>query len=480
MIDVIFAFDVEDIVNPASDDAVMRLANIFTEEEVPVSLFIAGEKARTLRQRGRHDVIEAIRRHEIAYHGNYWADFPIPALVYGQEMPWDEAVKYALSVELPGLHDVAEITGQFPVTWCCHQAQQSAPLQYALKLAGVRCWAGGPRGWIMNWLSWPRSNCTLSNQGSCQQRVDYLHFDRLKPPADPEADLREVQAQFEALAQEKDFISFAGHPVCFVTSEWALDEWAVLFRKGIPGPFPRPANFILQQPRSPQDQEAAYEFVRKLLRWIKTVGGVNLTSYAQLCDRDEEDPLQWLTWEQAGELARRVRADFNYTTAFGTSFSCADMVGLFSFAADYAWRNHCWPDRLPVQRLLGPTDTPLHLNEPLTIKREDIVAGAAAQYAIMMDERRMAGRLQASFTEVGPAEWLHVLAEFIAQSQETSDMPLEVSIPAVPLYPKVIDEPAIQDRRFGSTSRPAGLSFEPLWEMLRCQAYSYRPALKKA
>ncbi|MCE5239473.1 hypothetical protein LLH23_13435 [bacterium] len=479
MIDVVFAFDVEDVVNPASDDAALRLSQIFTEEEVPCSMFIAGEKARTMRQRGRRDVLAALSQHEVCTHGNYWADFPIPALVYGQEMPWDKAVKYALSVELPGLHDLAEMTGQFPVAWCCHQAQQSAPLQYALKLAGVRCWAGGPRGWIMNWLSWPRSNCVISNQGTCQQRVDYLHFDRLKPPADPEADLRAVQEQFEAMAQTRSFISFAGHPVCFVTSEWALDEWAVLFRKGVHGPFPRPAHFAPQQPRSPEDQEAAYTFVRKLLRWIKGVGGVNLTNYTQLCERDEEDPVQWLTWEQVGELAQRVLADFNYTTAFGTSFSCADMLGLFCFAVDYAWRNHCWPDRLPVQRLLGPTEPPLHLDRPLTIKREDIVAGAAAQYAIMMDERRLAGRLKASFTDVGPAEFLHVLAEFIAQSQAQGDMPLEVSIPAMPLYPKVVDEPAITERRFGSTSSPAGLSHEKLWEMLRWQAWSYRPAVAR-
>lgn len=479
MIDVVFAFDVEDVVNPASDDAVKRLAEIFTEEDVPVSMFIAGEKARVLRQRGRHDVMAALRPQEICYHGNYWADFPIPALVYGQQMSWDEAVKYALSVELPGLHDVAEITGQFPVAWCCHQAQQSPPLQYALKLAGVRCWAGGPRGWIMNWLSWPRSNCTISSQGSWSQSVDYLHFERLKPPADPEADLRAVQREFEQMAQEKDFITFLGHPVCWIAAEWALAEWAVLFRKGIPGPFPRPTHFIPQQPRSPEDQEAAFTFVRKLLRWIKKVGGVNLTNYTQLCERDEEDPVLWLTWEQAGELARRVLADFNYQIAFGTSFSCADMLGLFCFAVQYAWHNHCWPERLPVQRLLGPTEKPLHVNAPLTIRRSDIVAGALAQYALMMDERRIAGKLRASFTEIGPAELLHVLAQFIVQSQAQGAMPEDISIPAVPLLPRAVNEPAITERRFGSTSSPAGLSLEPLWEMLRWQSWSYRPAVRK-
>jgi len=51
MRDVVFAFDVEDAVDPASDDAALRLCRVFSEEEVPVSMFIASEKARTLRQR---------------------------------------------------------------------------------------------------------------------------------------------------------------------------------------------------------------------------------------------------------------------------------------------------------------------------------------------------------------------------------------------------------------------------------------------
>jgi hypothetical protein len=119
VVDVIFAFDVEDPLDPADDDATLQLCRIFTEEEVPVSLFIAGEKARMFRQRGRYDVIEALRPHEICYHGNYWAEFPEAALEYGQRLPWDEAVRLALSIEAPGLHDVSEITGQFPVAWCC-------------------------------------------------------------------------------------------------------------------------------------------------------------------------------------------------------------------------------------------------------------------------------------------------------------------------------------------------------------------------
>ena len=69
-----------------------------------------------------------------------------------------------------------------------------------------------------------------------------------------------------------------------------------------------------------------------------------------------------------------------------------------------------WPQRLPLQRLLGPTEEPLHLNAPLTISREDLFAGALACHALLTDTRRIPGKLRASFTDVGPGEWLVALA----------------------------------------------------------------------
>jgi hypothetical protein len=484
MTDVVFALDVEDIVHPQSDDALLSLCRIFSDAEVPLSLFIAGEKARVIRRRGRHDVIAAMGRHEICYHGNYWGEFPEPALVYGSRLPWDEAVQQALSIELPGLHDVAEITGQFPVAWCCHQAQQCPPLAYAYKLAGVRCWAGGPRGWIMNWLSWPRSNCAVDMQGQWSQRVDPMALDQLKAPCDPQADLAGIQESFAQVAATRDFVSVLGHPVCWVTAQWALEEWATMFRHGVAGAYPRPANFRPTQLRSPEDTAAALETVRLLLRWAKTQPDLSLTSYTQLCARDEEDPRQWLTFDQVVDLARQVLGQheqapgrFTYLAAHGTSFSCADLMGLLVFATQYCWQHGTWPDRLPVQRLLGPTEEPLNVGATITIPREDLLAGSLAAYAIMMDQRRVPAKLRARFTDLGPAELLHALARLLVAASQTGKLPLDVEVPLVQPLPEVVNEPPLTERRFGSSHLPAGFDFSHLWDLLRWQSWSYRPAV---
>ncbi|MEW6358738.1 MAG: hypothetical protein AB1696_20550 [Planctomycetota bacterium] len=478
MIDVVFGLDVEDVYNPESDDALLNLCRIFAAEDLQLCLFTAGEKARVMRQRGRKDVIEAMRRHEICYHGNYWGDFPEPAVRYGARLTFDEAVSLALSVESKGLHDVAEITGQFPVAWCCHQAQQSLPMQYAMKLAGVRCWAGGPRGWLMNWLSWPRSGCTVSLQGDWNMEVDPLDRDRLKPPADPAADLKAAQAAFENLAAQKEFISFVGHPVCWVMSNWGgLYHYATLFRSGTAGPYPRPRITAPSHPRSQADREAALEFVRKLLRWIKTRKDVNLTTYARLCKRDEEDPVLWITRPQMLKLAGRVRDKLDAVVDCGTSFSPADILGMLIFSVDYMWNHGKWPADIPVQRLLGPTERPLSHAGRVTIDRRSLIAGCLAANSIMMDERRIPAKLRASRVDLGPSGLLFLLAEFVLKAEKDGALPEEVGIESPPDLPGVVETSIIKDRRFGSSNMPPDWDMTPLWDMLRWQSWSYRPAV---
>src|SRR6267378_4511196 len=64
---VVLWFDTEDYILPASDDAALHVARFLTHEGIRGTFKIVGEKARTLQKRGRHDVIEALKKHEIGY-----------------------------------------------------------------------------------------------------------------------------------------------------------------------------------------------------------------------------------------------------------------------------------------------------------------------------------------------------------------------------------------------------------------------------
>lgn len=69
-------FDVEDLISPESDDAVLWLAEILHEYGLTGSFMVVGEKARLWERRGRRDVIEALKKHHIAYHSTWHSVHP--------------------------------------------------------------------------------------------------------------------------------------------------------------------------------------------------------------------------------------------------------------------------------------------------------------------------------------------------------------------------------------------------------------------
>src|SRR5580765_5421739 len=72
-------FDTEDYIEPAADDAALRIANDLTAEGVRATFKVVGEKARVLEKRGRRDVIQALSKHAIGYHSNFHSIHPTPA-----------------------------------------------------------------------------------------------------------------------------------------------------------------------------------------------------------------------------------------------------------------------------------------------------------------------------------------------------------------------------------------------------------------
>jgi hypothetical protein len=75
-IPAVLCYDVEDIVAPESDDAVLWMSEILSEHGLPGSFMVVGEKARLWERRGRRDVIESLKKHHVAYHSTWHSVHP--------------------------------------------------------------------------------------------------------------------------------------------------------------------------------------------------------------------------------------------------------------------------------------------------------------------------------------------------------------------------------------------------------------------
>ena len=104
-------FDTEDYILPASDDAALHIATFLTHENIRGTFKVVGEKARTLERRGRTDVIEALKKHEIGYLLELITAFNRPPAAYLDALGWDDGVAEFDRRERPGFDDVRRIFG---------------------------------------------------------------------------------------------------------------------------------------------------------------------------------------------------------------------------------------------------------------------------------------------------------------------------------------------------------------------------------
>ena len=110
---VVLWFDTEDYIEPAADDAALRLATDLDKLGVRATFKVVGEKARVLESRGRTDVIRALAHHDIGYHSNYHSMQPTPAL-YLRGMGWLDGAAEFERRERPGVEDIRRIFGVTP------------------------------------------------------------------------------------------------------------------------------------------------------------------------------------------------------------------------------------------------------------------------------------------------------------------------------------------------------------------------------
>jgi hypothetical protein len=113
---VTLMFDVEDLVDPRSDDTTLRLIEIFTEASTPCTFMVVGEKARLWEQRGRRDLFHALLAHDVGLHTDRHSIHPTVA-EYLEGKGWDDGIREAVVRELPGVTSHLRLFGRMPSCW---------------------------------------------------------------------------------------------------------------------------------------------------------------------------------------------------------------------------------------------------------------------------------------------------------------------------------------------------------------------------
>jgi hypothetical protein len=487
-IPVFIGYDVEDVIHPESDDALKRLAEIHNDLGLRATFYMVGEKARRLRTRGRRDALDALKGHEIGYHGNYWFEFPHTAILYCERLPWDEAVQRAREAEFPGLNDVAEITGQWPAAWVQHQGNWGPALAHVLREAGLTAWngwghPGGPK-FIMDTFAAVRGDTNASMQGSWMGVPRDPVSPRQKPPCNPEEDFLCFQKKFEDRMKggKATHISVVSHPTCWVTSEWwgwyELSE--IVSRNGVTGTgiFPSLRQFQRVPMRSPEDSEGAFKFARMALEWLSKRNDIDIVPIGEYGRRVEGPRGQWISHDVLAEAARVTEAGPDVFVKGAISLSPADILAILAEALAFAFDQGRFPEQYQVKRILGPVEEPLPPSPTTDMNRTAIwdVARSLSEQINRNGRLPTYGKSHATVYSLG--QCAVGLARAYLAVRNDGKTPDAVPVGDAPALPKGGSDPSFDKLPLGLNGAAEPLLKEQMHKQMRWQSWSVRPGIE--
>lgn len=464
-------FDTEDYILPQDDDVAKRLAEMLTGLGVRATFKVVGEKARVLEQRGRKDVIAALKRHDIGYHSNTHSQQPTIA-VYLQHAGWEDGRAEFARREAQGAKDVGRIFGVTPVAYG-QPGSAWAPQTYpALREMGVKVYldeAGHVGlddqpfyyGGMLNVFRMRSTLVRMALDGGDSLDLGKAAFTRV----------------YDTLrAKGGGTISIYYHP-----NEWVQTEFwdAVNFSRGA-----NPPRNEWKKPgvRPSSETEQAFADFEQFIRFIKSRDGVRFVTATDLASLYADGAVgRTFDTHDLLAIARGVQQEISFQTLNGVSLSAADQFALLSDAAALLSDGQKLPAATKLRTLDGPARPYTSSTGALRSAafRWSAFAGAvrdAAAYS--RAHRRVPDEIWVGAESLPPADYLAMLGTVIEGIVSSGRVPEQVGRGTGRFTADryvADDSPEL----WGWVIFPEGFHAPRLMELARLQAWTLKPALLK-
>ena len=481
-IDVLLWFDTEDYLLPADDDAAKRLAELLSQRGIRATFKVVGEKARVLEKRGRNDVIEALKKHDIAFHSNFHSVHPTPT-EYLADCGLLDGVAEFVRREGPGAVDVRQIFGvdslscygQPGSSWGS-QAIVALPKIGVTSVGGVPCYVdSGSHVGLRGRPFWYAGALVVYDMRENETRFELHTAQALEPGKKKASEIAE-----RLRGQGGGLISIYYHPC-----EWVHKEFwdGVNFRRG--------ANPPREQWKAPpqrpaEETDQAFERFASYIDHIKALPGVQFITARELPTRyPDRVRSSGATKEDLAEIALRLSAEdspgFNSVVVDGKSYSPADQFELLvnAVAGTIDGKDVKFP--LPAKGLIGPDGEP-----PAAGKKEVAIDWAAFSMAVrdvrdfMRSQGRVPARVFIGADAVRPADFLvgvgRVWKSFVAEGKLPvgREVWLGKNVEVLTMRSVAKDTPAL----FGGwIIHKEGFRAPKVMEVARLQAWTLKPAV---
>jgi hypothetical protein len=466
---VVLWFDTEDYLLKADDDATLRNATFLTQEGLKATFKVVGEKARVLEQRGRTDVIAALKKHEIGFHSNFHSVHPTPAQ-YMSALGWDEGVAEFERREGPGWEDVHRIFGQVP---SCYGQPGSSWGPQAF---------GAMRKWGMKAYLDTGSHVALDGKPHyyCGLLTMYRLTHTLRTGLGGDKDLEVAKEKFkksheQLLKEGGGLVSIFYHPCEFVHKQF----WDSIFKNGANPPR---EEWTPPHQKTPEESKVAYETFEAWIRYIKSfpdVAFITASEAAQVYRDKARD--RFFSFPQLRELAAAVGDEVTYQRRDDAAYSAGELLTLLTGYVDHVahgsdprvTRATLYDGLLPY----GPDHAGPALEKPVTVSWSQFHRSVADVWAYLGAHNRIPSTVWMGSVGVPPESYYTALAR-VAVDLLDGKKPewIELRPATFTVGARVADD---SPKIFGWLF-PEGFHAPEMMALARRQAWTIKPAILDA
>ncbi len=435
MTDIIFSFDTEDFTSCRAADAILREAQMFSEEGVRGCFCLVGLLADQLVNWGRSDVLEALSHHEINSH-TYGHTLHPMINEYTDIEDFDEAVRRVVEEEGKAVEMIKRATGADRIYAAVPPGnQKSYAAMYGYHKLGIPVYAD--------------TFCdTPDGEGAYYCNIYHIaYYEAMECFFN--GDERDIARLLDRVAERKRAVIYT-HPNAAVSNGW----WDILnYDKENLVEFGK----FLECPDHPKEAtERFYENIRKMIKMVKADPRFRITTYKEVADTLLTEGERRIALADIPEIERKLNESFE-NIRVPVSLSISDiMLGCRDLLLGK--EKHICSD------VYGFADTPYAIKEKTVVSAEDIIKGA--EY--IKDGGFLPTEIMAGNTKIGPADWLFGALRVLQGEGTVTLIPRE-QLPSLDIIPET------RDAYFKGTWRHSD-SFEDkyLSHRLRMQIWTLR------
>lgn len=468
-------FDVEDTLYPAdarTDDAPGWIAQALSKAGLRGTFHVIGDKARSMVQRGRLDVLAAMAEHDISLHTDSNNHPVVPEIV--EQCGWADGVERLVEYEQRAADALKRAFWRPAVATSRHAvftSPQSHGAAAEMGLPYVYSWAYWPGHagpvWYAGALSFPTHSgsgdapgCHLSLGLEAALSSDDAFEEKMRG-------LREELAR-RAAAGVECLTLFVAHPVRIVVKGWTEDE---LYANGRNRTLEE-LGYAYEVRTAAEVDRAKQNFQRfcEVLRGVKDVQVIGIARAAELFGK------------QAESISRdtllaycRAEADAGHPRLH-PAFSPAELLTALAEALVEGEGRGALPRSVARSNVLGPVEKPVLTPERPFVSREELLGLCRELIGQVEDTGHLPANLTLGDARIGLGS-LHAACVATFRAACAGDVFARLRLERVPRYPAFAHE---LDRAMGWIEECGFLgpefSAEKLRLHARLQTWSLKPA----